>query len=257
MPTFIYFEDGKEHTRIQGGNQQALLKLIDRWKAIGSGASMGGEGSSSGGGTWRGASLPRGMNDCTDQIDIKMLEANNWDHGYGNARTLFESSEPSSLKKGKGKASSDSDEGKKDWMQSDSDPELMIHIPFQSTLKVHSLQITSIPPSSADDADDETPWRPRELHLYINQPNIVGFDEELEVTQTVQVDESQWDDATNTAAVELRFVKFQKVHSLCIFVKDNAKETEKTRIDRIRIIGESGEKREMGKLEKIGDETGE
>jgi len=32
---------------------------------------------------------------------------------------------------------------------------------------------------------------------------------------------------------------------------------EKTRVDRIRIVGETGETRKMGKLEKIGDQQGE
>jgi hypothetical protein len=57
--------------------------------------------------------------------------------------------------------------------------------------------------------------------------------------------------------VELRFVKFQNISSLVVFVVDGDGDGEKTRIDRIRLFGESGEKRAMGKLEKIGDEQGE
>jgi len=38
-----------------------------------------------------------------------------------------------------------------------------------------------------------------------------------------------------------------------VFVVDGEGEGEKTRIDRVRIVGETGEKREMGKLEKIGE----
>jgi hypothetical protein len=52
--------------------------------------------------------------------------------------------------------------------------------------------------------------------------------------------------------LELRFVKFQNVYSLVIFVADGAGDSERTRIDRIRFIGDTGEKRAMGKLEKIG-----
>jgi hypothetical protein len=37
-------------------------------------------------------------------------------------------------------------------------------------------------------------------------------------------------------------------------VVDGENDGEKTRIDRIKLVGESGEKREMGKLEKIGDD---
>jgi hypothetical protein len=40
-------------------------------------------------------------------------------------------------------------------------------------------------------------------------------------------------------------------------VVDGDGEGDKTRIDRIRLIGDTGEKKAMGKLEKIGDEQGE
>ena len=53
--------------------------------------------------------------------------------------------------------------------------------------------------------------------------------------------------------MELRFVKFQNVTSLVIFVVDGEGDGEKVRVDRLRIVGESGEKRDLGKLEKVGD----
>jgi hypothetical protein len=263
MPTFLYFENGQEHTRFVGANKQGLLKLIDRWKTV---AAEGGEplaeGSGSGsGGTWTGNELPRGMKDITDQVDIKGIEIRNNDSDFGNARTLIDLSQPSSLKSGKAPATSSSSSGAKDWVESDTDPELMIHMPFQSTLKIHSLQITSLAPSAAsleddDDVDDETPMRPKTLKLFINKPNIVGFDEDVEATQEIVIGEGDWQGAT--ATVNLRYVKFQKVSTLCVFVVDGDREGgERTRIDRIRVVGESGEKRDMGKLEKIGDEQGE
>lgn len=49
----------------------------------------------------------------------------------------------------------------------------------------------------------------------------------------------------------MRFVKFQNVTSLVLFVVDGEGEGEKVRVDRVRIIGETGEKRDPGKLEKI------
>jgi hypothetical protein len=55
----------------------------------------------------------------------------------------------------------------------------------------------------------------------------------------------------------LRFVKFQNVTSLVLFFVDGDGDSEKLRVDRIRIVGDAGEKRSMGKLEKIGDEPGE
>lgn len=125
-------------------------------------------------------------------------------------------------------------------------------MPFQSTLKIHSLHITSQSPS---EDDDELPSRPKVIKVFVNRPSILGFDEAdgLKATQEITLSEKDWDPKTNTAKIELRFVKFQNVTSLVVFVVESEGDNEKVRIDRVRIIGESGEKRD-GKIEKISDE---
>ena len=128
----------------------------------------------------------------------------------------------------------------------------MVYLPFQSTLRVHTLHITSIPSESDD---DEAPSRPKMIKVYTNRPQILSFDEGdgTPATQEITLSEKDWNPDTNTAKVELRFVKFQNVTSLVLFVVESEGDNEKVRIDRIRIIGESGEKR-GGKIEKISDE---
>lgn len=128
----------------------------------------------------------------------------------------------------------------------------MVYIPFQSTLKIHSLHITSQPPESDD---DESPSRPKMIKLYINRPQILGFDdaEDIPPTQEITLSEKDWDPTTGTAKIELRFVKFQNVTSLVMFVVESEGDNEKVRIDRLRIIGETGEKRD-GKIEKIASD---
>lgn len=100
--------------------------------------------------------------------------------------------------------------------------------------------------------------RPKTIHIYTNRPHILGFEEaeDIPATQTISLSAKDWD-ASGTADITLRFVKFQNVSSLVIFIVDGDGSSERVRIDRIRIIGETGEKRELGKLEKIGDEQGE
>jgi hypothetical protein len=267
MPTFLYFEDAKEHTRIQGANGAELKALMGRWTKIAAGEEVGGGGSSGGaaGASWLGASLPRGYRDITDQIDVRGLDLLNADSDFGSARTLFETAVPTSLlTSGKGKAKATSGTGAnggKDWIESDTDEQLMLYIPFQATLKIHTIHLTSLPPAKSDDADaddddDEIPLRPKTIHLYTNRAHNLGFEEadDIPATQKIEISPADWDAETGTAKVELRFVKFQNVTSLVLFVVDGEGEGEKTRIDRVRIVGESGEKREMGKLEKIGDE---
>ena len=201
---------------------------------------------------WMGASLPRGYTNVNESVDKLNLDFLNLDSEAGNAKTIFEDTKPSSLG-AKGKSA----EGKKDWIESDTDEQMMLFMPFQSTMKLHTLQITSLPPPDSD--DDETPGRPRTLQLYTNRSHTLGFDEadSEPVTQRIELSEDSWDKATGTAKVELRFVKFQNISSLVIFVVDGDGEGDKTRIDRIRLVGDTGEKKAMGKLEKIGDEQGE
>ena len=125
----------------------------------------------------------------------------------------------------------------------------MLFVPFQSILKVHTLHITSQPPESDD---DEAPSRPKMIKLFVNKPQILSFDEAegMPATQEISLAEKDWNPKTNTAKVELRFVKFQNVTSLVVFVVESEGDNEKVRIDRFRIVGESGEKRD-GKIEKI------
>lgn len=96
--------------------------------------------------------------------------------------------------------------------------------------------------------------RPRTIQIYPNRAQILGFEEadSYPPTQTITLDKTDWD-KTGTSTIPLRFVKFQKVTSLVLFVVDGDGDGDRTRIDRIRIIGELGEKRDPGKLEKLED----
>jgi hypothetical protein len=239
-PLFIIFKNANQVSKFTGTNPQQLSDNIRKLAAeVESGGGAGG---------WRGAGLPRGYTDVTDQVDVRGLDLLNSDSEFGGVRTLFDTTQPSSA--GKGKAAGES---KKDWVESDVDEQLMLYLPFTSSLKVHTIQITSFPPQADDDDDDDVPSRPKTIHLYTNRQHNLGFEEAEDIvpTQTFELKPSDWDENTGTAKLELRFVKFQNVYSLVFFVVDGDSDSEKTRIDRLRIIGETGEKRELGKLEKI------
>ena len=100
--------------------------------------------------------------------------------------------------------------------------------------------------------------RPGVIHLYTNKPHNLDFSEadDTPPTQAVTLTAADWN-ANGTATIPLRFVKFQNISSLIVYVQRGDGDGEKVRLDRVRLLGESGEKREMGKLEKIGDEPGE
>ncbi|KAI0485989.1 thioredoxin [Xylaria cf. heliscus] len=252
LPTFILFRDGSVVGKVKGVNPQELRALIEK---LTTDIESGGEGSSSssgsGGLAWRGADLPRGYTDISAVVDVRGLELLNADTDF-SVRTLFNKSKPSSLDK------SPNTGDEKDWIESDTDEQLLLFMPFNSASKLHTLQITSLPPAENDDDEEEAPMRPKTIKLFTNRPHNLGFDEadDIDPTQTIEIGESDWN-SNGTANLPLRFVRFQNITSLVIFVVDGDGDGDKVRLDRVRLIGESGEKREMGKLEKIGDEPGE
>ncbi|KAL8737341.1 MAG: hypothetical protein Q9181_001758 [Wetmoreana brouardii] len=260
LPTFIIFKDRQIVSTVQGANPRQLSEVVKKLAAEANSEGSGGFGEASGASSgWFGTGLPKGYDDVTDQVDVRGLDLLNLDSSFGNARTLFGSSKPSTLASDKSKEVGSRDGSKKDWVESDTDEQLMLFIPFQSTLKVHTLLITSLPPKGTDAAEDEIPMRPRTIKLYTNRAHVLGFEEaeDIPATQTVSLKPQDWDGTTGTAKIELRFVKFQNVSSVVLFVLDGDGDGEKVRIDRLRIVGERGEKRELGKLEKIGDQSGE
>ena len=263
LPTFIVFKNGSSVSTIRGANPRALRDAVQKLSAeaesSGSAAQGGFGDAGDSGATWLGATLPKNYTDITSEVDILNLDLLNASSDFGNARTLFEGGKPSSLL-----PSSKQSGKKKDWVESDTDEQLMLFVPFRATLKVHSLQITSLTPSTPleegkEAEEEEPPMRPKTLKIYSNRPNNLGFEEadDMAETQMIELQEEDWDRETGTANVELRFVKFQNATSLVIYVVDGEGDGEKVRVDRVRIIGETGEKREMGKLQKVGDESGE
>jgi hypothetical protein len=146
LPTFVLFEQGKVVDKVQGADPRKLQAVVDKiiTAAAGSSSSSSGPGgsSSSSGSGWRIGDLPKGYNDVTDQVDVKGLELLNADSEFGSVRTLFEGGKPTGLQKGNG-----AENKIKDWVESDTDEQLMLFMPFQSTLKVHTLQVCLLPPS--------------------------------------------------------------------------------------------------------------
>ena len=95
MPTFMIFKKAQKIEEIQGANGQklnsAIKKVAEEANKIDNG--VGDEGSSSGS-HWLGASLPRGYDDVTGQVDFLNLEMLNWDSAKGGARSLIGTSKP-------------------------------------------------------------------------------------------------------------------------------------------------------------------
>ncbi|KAF5580946.1 thioredoxin 1 [Fusarium circinatum] len=245
-PTFIVFADGKQVDQVQGADPQKLKDTLMKIPALATSlnekTARENAGSASGGPSWKGMEAPRGYNDITDQIELRDLEVLNADESAGTVRVLFDGSKPSGLGNGKGTS--------KDYVQSGADDQLLLYIPFQSIVKLHTLQLTSLPPK-----DDEDVMRPGNIHLYINRTHNLDFNEadDTEPTQAIEISPEDWNEE-GTVSLSLRYVKFQKTSSLVIYVQQGEGDGETVRLDRVRLIGEAGAKREMGKLQKVGED---
>jgi len=264
MPTFVVIKNGSEIERVQGADPTKLTKvvrtLVSEASEVGGSSGSGGSGSTGSDGEWIGGPLPKSYTSLSAEIEVKQVEIMNSKSHLGDARTLISKSQPSATQpKGKGKAATTSDASSStvDWVESDTDEQLMIFIAFQSRVKVFQIQLTSVPAATEDDDDsdnDEAANRPKCIKLYINSPHILGFDEadSREETQVIEISPSDWKDGT--VSLNTKFVKFQTVSTLTVFITEAEGGAESTRIDRIRLIGEAGEKKDLGKLEKVQDE---
>lgn len=217
-----------------------LQSLLSDLPGVLTAASQRGGGSSSGESSnseWLPKPLPKNTYNITDAIETPRLEMLN---STDNVKVLFGRSKP---------------EGKEgDYVVSDTDEQLMIFIPFQSAVKLHSLQLTSLASSDMEEDDDEVPSRPKTVKLYVNTSQVLGFDEAegREATQTVEL---EWDSEGN-AVVMTRFVKFQQCAGVTVFFVDVEREgAEKCRVDRVRVVGEKmGEKVDMTKMKQQEEE---
>lgn len=136
LPTFILFRDGKTTQTVKGANpvelRRIIQKLITEVDSLGEGSSSG----SSGDDPWVGAEIPRGYSDITHQVEIRNCELLNAEEDAGPVKVLFQSSKPESLSKAEAPA--------KDFVQSGADDQLLLFVPFEGSVKLHTLQVSWI-----------------------------------------------------------------------------------------------------------------
>ncbi|KAH9966505.1 PITH domain-containing protein [Russula dissimulans] len=132
------------------------------------------------------------------------------------------------------------------YLLSDTDEQLLLNISFNQAVKVKSIVLYTAEPKKG----------PKLVKLLVNRVTI-GFEdvegaEEPEVAQVLEIPE---DAVKEGRPVELRFVRFQTVNSLHIFVSSNHGDEEATRIDAIDIFGiPSGATKDLSELRKHQDD---
>ncbi|XP_063985355.1 thioredoxin-like protein 1 [Diachasmimorpha longicaudata] len=131
------------------------------------------------------------------------------------------------------------------FLESDCDEQLIMSITFRQAVKVHSLKFKG--PSDKG---------PKNIKIFINQPRTIDFDM-ADSNTSVQDLELTAKDVEEGNPVPLRYVKFQNVLNLQIFVKDNQGGAETTQIDHLSIIGSPICTTNMGDFKRVAGKKGE
>lgn len=130
-------------------------------------------------------------------------------------------------------------------LASDCDEQLIISITFNQVVKIHSIKIKA-PPTHG----------PKNVRLFINQPRTMDFDmaESHVSVQDLVVEQK---DLESGAPIQLRFVKFQNVQNIQLFVKDNQSGEETTIIDHLAFIGSPIATTKMDDFQRVAGKKGE
>lgn len=99
--------------------------------------------------------------------------------------------------------------------KSDADEQLIIHVAFNEFVKVHSIKLTEF------NRGIDPELLPTKVMLFVNRNNM-GFEdvEDVDPTQTLELTAA--DLKEDAEPILLKFVKFQRVRSITLFIEDNA-----------------------------------
>ncbi|KAG0049831.1 hypothetical protein BGZ83_005358 [Gryganskiella cystojenkinii] len=213
MPTFQLFKASKKIAEMKGANATQLEALIKQHQGPVDDAS-GGSGSGS-------AGLVAGHGDVTEIITLNQVDCLN-QQAANHIRNALKADET--------------------FLESDCDEQLIISIPFNQAIKLHSIKIV---PKDASHA-------PKTIKLYVNKLTL-GFDEtdSVEETQTIVLSEKDYE---ANGVIPLRFVKFQNVNSVILFIEDNLGDEETTQVKQLIFIGSPLDGTDMSALKKVEHE---
>ncbi|KAJ2793229.1 hypothetical protein H4S07_007117 [Coemansia furcata] len=110
-------------------------------------------------------------------------------------------------------------------LESDIDAQLLLHIAFSQPIKLHSIMVEG----PGDQA-------PKTIKLFANRMDI-GFDDAEDGAPATHVVNMTKEAYKKGGVAGLRYVNFQNVNSLSIFVADNLGDGEVTAISKLAFIG--------------------
>lgn len=131
------------------------------------------------------------------------------------------------------------------FLESDCDEQLILNIGFNQAVKIHSMRFEA--------PEDKGP---KTVKLFINQPTTLDFDKADSMAPVQQLDLTP-EDFKEGAVVQLKFVKFQNVQNITVFIKDNQGTTETTQINYIGFLGSPVSITNMSDFKRVAGKKGE
>ena len=98
--------------------------------------------------------------------------------------------------------------------KSDADEQLILHISFQEFVKIKTIKFTAF--NNGENPEDN----PASVKLYVNRNNL-GFEDIDDVEPTQEFTLTDEDLRESSDPLMTKFVKYQRVKSLTIFIEDN------------------------------------
>jgi len=99
--------------------------------------------------------------------------------------------------------------------KSDADEQIIIHVSFNEFCKVHSVKLTEY------NLGMNPEFNPTIVKLYVNRENV-GFEDADDIDPTQELTLTEADLKEGAPPIFLKYVKFQRVRSITLYVAENA-----------------------------------
>uniref|UniRef100_A0A8B9CY40 Thioredoxin-like protein 1 n=3 Tax=Anserinae TaxID=2068722 RepID=A0A8B9CY40_9AVES len=132
------------------------------------------------------------------------------------------------------------------YLESDCDEQLLITVAFSQPVKLYSMKLQG----------PDNGQGPKYIKIFINLPRSMDF-EEAERSEPTQALELTPDDIKEDGIIQLRYVKFQNVNSVTLFVQSNHGDEETTRITYFTFIGTPVQATNMNDFKRVVGKKGE
>ncbi|KAE8636665.1 hypothetical protein XENTR_v10003075 [Xenopus tropicalis] len=126
------------------------------------------------------------------------------------------------------------------YLESDCDEQLLMTVAFSQPVKLYSMKLQG----------PDNGQGPKYVKIFINLPRSMDFDEAMRSEPTQAVELSA-DDIKEDSIVPLRYVKFQNVNSVTLFVQSNQGDEEATRITYLTFIGTPVQATNMNDFKRV------